>query len=50
MAADPAGFPQPTAFTTAVAGETWGFQLWHRDSSPTGPTTNLTQAPVIGYR
>ncbi|MEM1448820.1 MAG: hypothetical protein AAF726_06100 [Planctomycetota bacterium] len=37
--------PQPTGFVAASVGETWRFQLWHRDSTPGGgpPTSNFTK-------
>jgi hypothetical protein len=30
--------------TAASAGETWHFQLWFRDGSPSGPTSNFSTA------
>ncbi len=39
-----ASLPQPTSTITAAVGETWFFQLWHRDASPAGATSNFTQA------
>ena len=32
-----------------LAGETWNFQLWHRDSNPT-PTSNFTDAVSILFQ
>ena len=37
--------PEPPGFnTTILAGETWNFQLWHRDFGAAGPTSNFTEA------
>ena len=37
-------FPEPPSFMVQVmAGDTWNFQLWHRDTVPgVGPTSNFT--------
>ncbi|MEL6431277.1 MAG: right-handed parallel beta-helix repeat-containing protein [Planctomycetota bacterium] len=32
--------PQPSSVVAAQPGETWRFQLWHRDLDPGGATTN----------
>lgn len=34
--------PTPTGFVAAQPGETWNFQAWHRDGSPSGPTSNFS--------
>ncbi|MEM6672449.1 MAG: hypothetical protein AAF726_06365 [Planctomycetota bacterium] len=49
---DLTSIPQPAGGPVAVvAGETWGFQLWHRDSSPAGPpTSNFTQLLSVPFR
>ncbi|QDV04733.1 hypothetical protein Poly30_02260 [Planctomycetes bacterium Poly30] len=39
--------PQPTGAVGATVGETWFFQLWHRDAGPAAPTSNFTQAYEI---
>ena len=37
--------PEPPRFNTVVmAGETWNFQLWHRDFGATGSTSNFAEA------
>ncbi len=36
--------PQPTGLVSAMAGETWRFQAWHRDANGAGPTSNFTNA------
>lgn len=43
---DLAALPQPTAFVAALAGETWNFQFWYRDSNPS-PTSNFTNGVSI---
>ncbi|WP_145195487.1 hypothetical protein [Planctomycetes bacterium Poly30] len=42
--------PEPPNFATAVvAGETWTFQCWHRDTGPAGPTSNFTGAASVPF-
>ncbi len=36
--------PQPSGPVSANAGDAWFFQLWYRDSSPSGPTSNFSGA------
>lgn len=36
--------PQPNGAISANAGETWYFQLWYRDTAPSGPTSNFSAA------
>ncbi len=43
LAIDLSALPQPTGAVAAVAGDTWNFQTWFRDSSPAGPTSNFTR-------
>lgn len=41
----------PTNPPTSVAGgETWNFQAWHRDATPTGVTSNFTNAVSVSFR
>ena len=43
--------PQPTGSVAAVAGETWRFQMWHRDRDGAGgATSNFTQAVAVTMR
>jgi hypothetical protein len=42
--------PTPTGLIAAVAGETWNFQAWHRDSVGGAATSNLTDAVAITYQ
>ncbi len=41
--------PQPNGFEAVMAGDQWNFQLWHRDSSPAGPTSNFTNGVSIDF-
>ena len=45
MQIDLTAIPTPTGTTSAMAGDTWNFQCWHRDANPTA-TSNFTN----GYR
>jgi len=47
---DLAVLPQPMGPVVAGAGETWTFQLWHRDSGPSGPVSNFTRARSVTLR
>ena len=38
--------PTPTGFIALAAGQTWNFQLWHRDANPSG-TSNLTNGVQV---
>ncbi len=40
MALDLTSIPQPTGSQPTLAGETWNFQFWHRDSAPGGGATS----------
>lgn len=40
---DLTAIPQPTGNVAALAGETWNFQLWHRDSVGGASTSNFTE-------
>ncbi|MEM8713112.1 MAG: C-type lectin domain-containing protein [Planctomycetota bacterium] len=43
LAIDLTQIPQPTGFEAVISGDTWHFQLWHRDSTTGGmPTSNFT--------
>ena len=39
---DLGSIPQPTGLVAGVAGDTWFFQLWHRDVGPLGSSSNFT--------
>ena len=46
---DLTAIPQPLGFVAAQAGSTWFFQAWHRDTSPTGPTSNFTDGLQVTF-
>jgi hypothetical protein len=41
--------PTPTGFVSIQAGESWNFQLWHRDAGATGPTSNFTDGLELTF-
>ena len=45
---DLSSMPQPTGAVTVQAGETWHFQLWHRDVSPLN--SNFTDAVAVTFQ
>ncbi len=47
--ADLTAMPQPTGPVAVVAGETWNFQVWHRDASGGVPTSNFTNGLEITF-
>lgn len=48
---DLGALPFGSGSLAAQAGETWTFQLWHRDVAPGGaPTSNMTEARAITLR
>ena len=49
LAIDNTQVPQPTGFAAVAAGDTWNFQLWHRDSSGGNPTSNFTDGYEITF-
>lgn len=42
--------PQPTGFIAALAGESWFFQAWYRDSTGGIPTSNFTDGASTSWR
>lgn len=46
-AVDWAAIPQPTGFVPAALGETWRFQVWHREVVSGFPTSNLTEGLAV---
>lgn len=42
--------PQPTGFEAAIPGETWYFQLWHRDANGGVATSNFTETVSVTVR
>ena len=47
LAIDVTNVPTPTGSVSLTAGTTWNFQLWHRDGSPAGPTSNFTDGTSV---
>ncbi|MEM9799375.1 MAG: hypothetical protein AAGA20_03550 [Planctomycetota bacterium] len=48
--ADSGALPQATGTTAAMAGETWCFQCWHRDSQLGVPVSNLSNAVAVEFQ
>lgn len=46
---DLTAIPRPTGPVTTAPGDTWNFQLWHRDSGPAGPTSNFTDGITVMF-
>jgi hypothetical protein len=42
--------PTPTGLVAIVAGETWNFQAWHRDSVGGAATSNFTDAVSLTFQ
>ncbi len=42
--------PQPTSTVSVAPGESWYFQLWHRDSAVGIPTSNFTDAVGVTFQ
>ncbi|MEM9378811.1 MAG: hypothetical protein AAGB93_02600 [Planctomycetota bacterium] len=47
---DVLALPQPQGAVPAQPGEIWGFQVWHRDSGPSGPVSNWTDPWAVRFR
>ncbi len=46
---DPTALPQPNGPVAAMAGETWGFQFWHRDVVNGAATSNFSMPCRIRF-
>lgn len=46
---DPQSVPSPTGAVAIQSGETWSFQAWHRDLTPSGAGSNFTQGLAIQF-
>ncbi|MEM9378774.1 MAG: hypothetical protein AAGB93_02415 [Planctomycetota bacterium] len=46
---DPENIAQANGTVSALPGETWYFQAWFRDGSPSGPTSNLSNGVAIQF-
>ena len=42
--------PQPLGFTAVMAGDTWNYQAWFRDSVAGVPTSNFTDAVTADFQ
>ena len=49
LALDLLSLPQPTGFVAAMPGDTWYWQLWHRDSSGGQPVSNFTNGLAVTF-
>lgn len=49
LAIDLTTIPTPQGFISILPSQTWSFQLWHRDSGMTGPTSNFTNGTTINF-
>ena len=50
LAIDPAALPTPSGPISANPGETWFFQLWHRDAIGGQTTSNFTDAVAVTFQ
>jgi hypothetical protein len=50
LALDLNNVPTPNGFVPMVPGGAWNFQLWHRDGSPAGPTSNFTNGLSVTFQ
>lgn len=44
-----AALPQPTGAVAIAVGQTWSFQLWHRDTGLLGATSNFTEGLTVTF-
>lgn len=42
-------FPHPNGTVPVMAGETWGFQCWHRDTSGGAATSNFSEGIALTF-
>lgn len=50
LAVDLTNLPTSSGFTSISAGETRYFQLWHRDSTPQGPSSIFTSSLAVSFQ
>lgn len=50
LAVDLTNVPTPVGSTAVQAGETWSFQLWHRDQGGAGSTSNFTRGVALTFQ
>ncbi|MEO0664006.1 MAG: hypothetical protein AAFZ87_20945, partial [Planctomycetota bacterium] len=46
---DTTAIPEGGALSSVLAGESWSFQLWHRDVGAAGPTSNFTNRATVAF-
>ncbi len=46
---DLTALPSPTGNVAVLPTEDWVFQFWHRDTTPTGPTSNFSPGLIIDF-
>ncbi|MEZ6015737.1 MAG: FG-GAP repeat protein [Planctomycetota bacterium] len=49
MPVDLTSIPTPTGSVAAAVGDTWNFQLWHRDTTGSGSTSNFSDAVSVTF-
>jgi len=49
LAIDTGGIPQGNVLVPIASGDSWSFQAWHRDTTATGPTSNLTNGLEVVF-
>ncbi|QDV09718.1 FG-GAP repeat protein [Planctomycetes bacterium Poly30] len=47
---DLSAIPQPNGFVAAIAGSSWSFQAWNRDTSAGGTTSNFSDGLEVNVR
>lgn len=50
FAVDLTALPQPGGSVAGAPGETWRFQIWHRDRTANGATSNLSSVVAVTLR
>lgn len=50
LALDLTMMPQPNGFAQAMAGQSWYFQAWYRDTDNGTPTSNFTDGLQVSFR
>lgn len=49
IAVDAQSLPQPNGSVVIQPGQSWSFQLWHRDVGPAGSTSNFTEGLTVTF-
>ena len=50
LALDLTAVPTPGGPVAPLAGQSWNFQLWHRDGGPMGATSNFTDGVTVDFQ